>query len=101
MSMNEYRIRSFSYQITHVTCRRTCGKETKAYPTIHKPTHYVNWGLPKTESQKAIRNAERGEISSVKSKRDDVENPSRQRSFRNSQRELTTLTWRREAVITY
>jgi len=38
---------SSGYQSTRKTCKRTCGNETKAYPTIRTPTHGTNWGLNK------------------------------------------------------
>ena len=36
-------------QITHETCWRASGKEAKAYPTIHTPTNYTNWGVVQSE----------------------------------------------------
>lgn len=41
-----------SYQTIQVTCWRTNGKETKAYPTICTPIHYVNWRYPKRKFHK-------------------------------------------------
>ena len=43
-------------QITHETCWRASGKEAKAYPTIHTPTNYTNWGLPKQERHGEVNN---------------------------------------------
>lgn len=43
-------------QITHETCWRASGKEAKAYPTIHTPTNYANWGLPKQERHGEVNN---------------------------------------------
>ena len=40
------------YRLTHRTCWRTSGKETKAYPTIRNPINYANRGLPKQERRK-------------------------------------------------
>lgn len=75
-----------SYQIIQVTCWRTNGKETKAYPTIRTPIHYVNWGLPKAERLKRLYVMPVRVINfKCKSKKDDIENPSWQRSVRSSQ----------------
>ena len=59
MSNAENKCLSVGYQLTHTVRWRTSSNGTKAYPTIHIPTHYVNWGLPKTERQMAMCNAER------------------------------------------
>lgn len=37
------------YQIWYTASRRTGVKGTKAHPTIHMPTIFANWGLPKSE----------------------------------------------------
>ena len=36
-------------QRPHSTCKRTCGNETKAEPTIHSPRNDAKWGYPKQE----------------------------------------------------
>ncbi len=75
-----------SYHIIQVTCWRTNGKETKAYPIIRKPIHYVNWGLPKTECLKRLCVMPVKVINfKFNSKKDDTENPSWQRSVHSSQ----------------
>ena len=35
MSTYSEKLALYGYQITHMTCRRTGGNETKAYPTIY------------------------------------------------------------------
>jgi hypothetical protein len=54
-----------SYQSIQVTCWRTNGKETKAYPIIRTPTHFANWGLPKLERQKWLCVMPQGDKSQV------------------------------------
>lgn len=44
------------YLLSYMTCWRTNGKETKAYPTIRIPTNYANWGLPKQERHREVNN---------------------------------------------
>jgi hypothetical protein len=42
------------YQQTHTTRRRTCGKETEAYPTISIPIHCANWRYPKRKRRNRL-----------------------------------------------
>jgi len=41
---------AIGYQQIYETCKRTCGKETKAYPTIRIPTHSTELYLTKINS---------------------------------------------------
>jgi len=65
------------YQISHMTRRRTGVKRTKAHPTIHTPTNFANWGLPKPECLKRLCVMPLGDKSQGFAKRDDAEYPAR------------------------
>ena len=89
MNTTGYIRQPVGYRIIHVICRRTYGNETKAQPTICKPTHLANWGYPKQERRiKAAMTVE-------------SENPARVRSARSSPRTVTPSTWQRGAVVVY
>ena len=81
-----YKFRMIGCYPIHATCRRTGGKETKAYPTIRTPIGIVNWGYPKGQRRKAIAAG--------------LEYDPWVRSFRSSPRTGKPSAWRREAVVT-